>query len=324
MTKHMASAIEAYDYVFPYKKIKIPFRERRERVRWPGNKLVAVKFCVPVEWWGRIYQPKVYHASGGKEAEQIMDVSYLSEGQGYGLDIAVWRALDLLERHDVKATFMCSGGLGKHRPDVLLEIHGKGHEIAGHSFYQSRGAARMTEEEEIEDIVKTTEAIQQVTGVRPLGWDCTGIGAHERTFRLLSEHGYYWNGDLRDDDLPYGLQIGDQILVEIPHRSRTTGDYSWFNHGLMGEMRAQRSAREAVAFFEDTFDGYYETAKREWPQLITFVIHPYTSCIPERIGALDRMISYMKGSPDVWFPTYIELAQYWKDTHLSGKQASAV
>jgi len=84
-------------------------------------------------------------------------------------------------------------------------------------------------------------------------------------------------------------------------------------------MRAQRSAREAVTFFEDTFDGYHETAKREWPQLITFVIHPYTSCIPERIGALDRMISYMKDSQDVWFPTYIELARYWKETYLSGK-----
>jgi peptidoglycan/xylan/chitin deacetylase (PgdA/CDA1 family) len=243
----------------------------------------------------------------------------LSEGQGYGLDIAVWRALDLLERHHIKATFMCSGGLGKHRPDVLLEIHKQGHEIAGHSFYQSRGAARMTEAEENEDIAKTTESIQKIVGVRPLGWDCTGIGAHERSFRLLSEHGYYWNGDLRDDDLPYGIQIGDEMLVEIPHRSRTTGDYSWFNHGLMGEMRAQRSAKEAVTFFEDTFDGYYETARRECPQLITFVIHPYTSCIPERIGALERMITYMKGCPDVWFPTYIELARYWKETYLSGK-----
>jgi len=319
-TKQMASTIEAYDYVFPYKKIKIPFRERRERIqRWPGNKLLAVKFCVPAEWWGRIYQPKVYHASGAKEAEHILDISYLSEGQDYGLDIAVWRALDLLERHGVKATFMCSGGTGKHRPDVIREIHAKGHEVAGHSFYQSRGAARMTEEEEIEDVVKTTQSLEKACGVRPLGWDCTGIGAHERSFRILSEHGYYWNGDLRDDDLPYGLVVGDQVLVEIPHRSRTTGDYSWFNHGLMGETRAQRSAAQAVDFFRDAFDGYYETATREWPQLITFVIHPYTSCTPERIGALDRMIAYMKGCPDVWFPTYIELARYWKETYLSGK-----
>lgn len=313
------SAIDAYEYIFPYEKIKIPFRERRGKVVWPGNKLIAVKFCVPVEWWGRIHQPKVYHASGGSEAEHVMDVSYLSEGQGYGLDIAVWRAIDLLERHGIKATFMCSGGIGKYRPDVLKEIQSKGHEIAAHSFYQSRGAARMTEAEEIEDIVRTTEALQKVTGLKPQGWDCTGIGAHERSFRLLTEHGYYWNGDLRDDDLPYGMKIGDQVLVQIPHRSRTTGDYSWFNHGLMGEMRAQRCAREAVEFFEDTFDGYYETAKRECPQLITFVIHPYTSCIPERIGALDKMISYIKGCPDVWNPTYIELAKYWKDTYLSGK-----
>jgi hypothetical protein len=88
----------------------------------------------------------------------------------------------------------------------------------------------------------------------------------------------------------------------------------------MGEMRAQRSAGEAFEFFKDTFDGYCETAKREWPQLITFVIHPYTSCTPERIGALYRMISYMQSRSDVWFPTYIELARYWKETYLTPKK----
>lgn len=319
-TKVTTNKIDEYEYQFPYKKIKIPFRERGEKIKkWPGNKLLAVKFCVPIEWWGRVYQPKVYHASGATEAEHVMDVSYLSEGQGYGLDIAVYRAIDLLERHGIKATFMTSGGVAKHRPDILKEVVSKGHEVAGHSFFQSRGAARMTEAEEVEDIVKTTDEITKVIGQRPLGWDCTGIGAHERSFRLLTEHGYYWNGDLRDDDLPYGMQIGDKVLVQIPHRSRTTGDYSWFNHGLTGEIRAHRNRAQAVEFFQDTFDGYYETAQREWPQLITFVIHPYTSCSPDRIGALDKMITYMKGCPDFWNPTYIELARFWKDTYLGGK-----
>jgi allantoinase len=315
-TTKMASTIEEYDYVFPYKKIKIPFRERRERVKWPDNKLIAVKLCIPQEWWGRIYQPKVYHASGAAEAEHVMDVSYLSEGQDYYFDISVWRILDLLDRHGLKGSFMCSGGGAQHRPEVIRAIYEKGHEIAGHSYYQSRGAARMTEAEEIEDIVKTTDVLTKVCGERPLGWDCTGVGAHERSFRLLAENGYFWNGDLRDDDLPYGIVVGDKVLVEIPHRSRCTGDYSWFNHGLMGEMRAQRSDKEAYSFFKDTFDAYYETALREGPQLITLVIHSYTSCTPERVGMVDRALAYMKGCPDVWFPTYIELARYWKENYL--------
>jgi peptidoglycan/xylan/chitin deacetylase (PgdA/CDA1 family) len=318
-TKKMASTIEEYDYVFPYKKIKIPFRERREKVKWPGNKLLAVKLCIPQEWWGRIYQPKVYHASGATEAEHVMDVSYLSEGQDYYFDISVWRVLDLLDRHGLKGTFMCSGGGAQHRPEVIRAIYEKGHEIAGHSYYQSRGAARMTEAEEIEDIVKTTDVLTKVCGERPLGWDCTGVGAHERSFRLLAEHGYYWNGDLRDDDLPYGIVVGDKVLVEIPHRSRTTGDYSWFNHGLMGEMRAQRSDKEAYSFFKDTFDAFYETALREGPQLITMVIHSYNCCTPERVGMVDRALAYIKGCPDVWVPTYIELARYWKENYLTIK-----
>jgi len=27
----------------------------------------------------------------------------------------------------------------------------------------------------------------------------------------------------------------------------------------------------------------------------------------------------MKGCPDVWFPTYIELARYWKENYLQTK-----
>jgi len=310
------TTLQEYDYVFPYKKIKIPFRERGERVRWPGNKLVAVKINVPQEWWGRFFQPKVYPASGSTEAQHVLDVSYLSEGQDYDFDVGVWRALDLLDRHGLKASFMCSGGGAKHRPEVIQEIKKKGHEVAGHSFYQSRGAARMTEDEEREDLVETTAILEKVCGERPLGWDHTGVGAHERSFRLLVEEGYFWNGDLRDDDLPYGMVINDKILVELPHRSKTTGDYGIFCKGLEGAVKAQRSHREAISFFRDTFDAYLETAKREWPQLITIVIHPYMSCIPERIGALDGMLSYMKSFPEVWFTTYIDLARYWKENYL--------
>jgi hypothetical protein len=112
------------------------------------------------------------------------------------------------------------------------------------------------------------------------------------------------------------MDINGKILVQIPHRSKTTGDYGIFAFGLEGAVRAQRSHREAAQFFQDTFDAYLETAQREWPQLISIVIHPYMSCIPERIGALDRMFSYMKGFPEVWFTTCIDLARYWKENYL--------
>ena len=77
-----------------------------------------------------------------------------------------------------------------------------------------------------------------------------------------------------------------------------------------------RSPREAVEFFRDTFDSYYETAKNEGPQSMTFGIHPYLSCYPDRIVAIDKMIAYMKSFPEVWLTNYAGLAEWWIENYV--------
>lgn len=305
----MSNSIEEYGYVFPYEKIKIPFRQRRDKVRWPEkNKILAVVTYVAVEWWGRAY------VSGEGKA---LDIGLLSQEEEYNFDVGVWRALDLLDKYELKTTFFPSGAGAKRYPEVLREIKRRGHEIAGHGYYQSRFAGRMTPEEEREDIVKSTAILESVCGERPKGWINPAAGCSERTFELLAEEGYLWNGDLRDDDLPYGIKTKGKILVAIPHRTQTTNDFAWFSRRLNGPIKSERGPREAVEFFQDNFDYYYETAKQEGAQLLTFGIHPFMACIPERIGAVEEMVAYMKSFPDVWLTTYDTLAQWWKENYLN-------
>ena len=45
------------------------------------------------------------------------------------------RILDLLDRHQTKATFFVLGWIGQRRPDLVREIHRRGHEIGAHSFW---------------------------------------------------------------------------------------------------------------------------------------------------------------------------------------------
>lgn len=305
----MVTTIEEYDYVFPHKKIKIPFRERRDRVKWPNNKIIAVHSYVAQEWWGREF------LAG---SDKLLDLGNLSQEQDYNFDVGIWRILDLLDKYELKATFFFNGAGAKHRPEILREIKERGHELASEGFYHSRGAGRMSAEEEKEDIVKTTAILESVWGKHPLGWNNPGAGCSERTFELLVEAGYMWNGDLRDDDFPYGIKVKGKILIEIPHRTMSSNDFAWWSGrgGINSVVKAQRSPREAVEFFRDTFDSYYETAKREGAQSFTFGIHPYMSCYPDRIRAIDRMIAYMKSFPDVCFLTYDNLAQYWKENYL--------
>ena len=306
----MSTKLEEFGYVFPYKKIKIPFRERRERVRWPDNKILAAEMYVGAEWWGREYSPD----------SKVLDIASLSHEEEYNFDVGLWRVLDVLDKYELKITFFCSGSAAQFRPEVLREIKHRGHEVAAHGYYQIRNPIRtgMDLETEREDIVKTTAILESVWGNRPLGWHNPGAGCSERTFELLVEQGYLWNGDLRDDDLPYGIEVKDKILIELPHRTMTTNDMAWWSgrKGITSIVKAQRSPREAVKFFRDTFDCYYETAKREGAQALVFGIHPYLSGYPDRIVAIDKMIAYMKSFPDVWFPTLNTLAQYWKENYV--------
>jgi len=50
------------------------------------------------------------------------------------VEIGTARCLDLLDRHDVKATFFVLGWTAERRPDVIAEIARRGHEIGCHSF----------------------------------------------------------------------------------------------------------------------------------------------------------------------------------------------
>lgn len=307
----MADKLGEYAYRFPYKKIKIPFRERRERVKWPDGKIIAAHMYVAAEWWGREYIP----------GTKLLDLGNLSHEEEYNFDVALWRILDVLDRHELKITFLCSGAGAKFRPDVLKEIKQRGHEAAGHGYYQSRSPARMGMDPgaEKEDIIETGAILKSIWGKKPLGWLNPGAGCSEQTFEILVDEGYLWNGDLRDDDLPYGIEVKKgKIIIAIPHRTMTTNDLAWWSgrQGVSSLIKAQRGPREAVEFFRDTFDAYYDTAKREGAQALTFGIHPYLSCYPDRIAAIDKMIAYMKSFPDVWFPTYDTLAQYWKDNYV--------
>lgn len=307
--------LEEYGYIFPYKRVKIPFKERREKVRWPNGNIIAVHVYIALEVYGRKTIPA---GVAPQDIAGTMDIGTLSEQDNYNLDVGIWRALDLLDKYQIKATVFTNGAVAQYRPEIVREVKERGHEIAAHGYYESRATAMMNTEQEKEDITKTTDILESVSGQRPRGWINPWAACSEYTFELLAEKGYLWHGDLRDDDLPYGIKVKDKILVEIPHRTISTNDFAFFAaaQGLFSSIKALRSSREAVRFFQDTFDDYYETARLEWPQSLTLGIHPFNSCLPDRARALDSMIRYMKGFRGVWFTTYLELAQWWKDNYL--------
>lgn len=76
------------------------------------------------------------------------------------------KILDILDRHNAKATFFMVGERVQYYPKTVQDVFSRGHEIGNHTW--NHGDLSKLEMEEIEKEISTTnEAIQHITGNRP-------------------------------------------------------------------------------------------------------------------------------------------------------------
>jgi peptidoglycan/xylan/chitin deacetylase (PgdA/CDA1 family) len=74
--------------------------------------------------------------------------------------------LDFLGKNEIKAAFFCIGSKCGNQ-NMLQEIHQKGHIIGNHSWSHSNTIDFSGKKKWIEEITKTDEAIQKITGAKP-------------------------------------------------------------------------------------------------------------------------------------------------------------
>lgn len=69
--------------------------------------------------------------------------------------------LDLLKKHEAKATFFIVGANAEKNPDVVLRMYEEGHELANHTYSHK---TRMNVSQLIQELKKTDEVIYSITG----------------------------------------------------------------------------------------------------------------------------------------------------------------
>jgi peptidoglycan-N-acetylglucosamine deacetylase len=104
-------------------------------------------------------------------------------------------ALDALDRAGVKLTFFVVGSdaATPANAPLLRRIVGQGHEIGNHSFEHEPWLHRLSPEELENEIVRTQDAIAQVTGTKPVGFRGPGYSWCPRLFEILVEQGYLYD-----------------------------------------------------------------------------------------------------------------------------------
>ena len=265
---------------------------------WPGNARVAVTLKIMHEWEGT---PRPA-TRGGFAAGSPNTQDYWSlSAREYGFKAGIWRLMDVLEKHGVKATIMASGLGAELWPSSYRELVRRGHEVASHSWDQAIHPPQFkSREEEQEALRKSLVSIEKATGKRPVGYMSQGPRPTVNTLELLAEEGIVWDGDYHDCDIPYVMNVKGKKIVSVGYARPAFTDSDIIPLGLIAGLQQ----------LKEEFDAVYEESARH-PMKFAYAMHAQNTGTPGMARMLDRFIEHAKGHEGVWFCRCIDMANYW-------------
>jgi len=222
----------------------------------------------------------------------------------FGAQIGTQRILDMLDRHQVPATFFVTGVDAMLHPEMLAAILKSGkHEVAVHGWIHEF-PPRLADGEEERLLDRAIEYLTTTTGKRPTGYRAPSWAFSGVTLDLIRKKGFLYDSSLQALDEPY----------EIRSRGKDTGivelaiDWTLTETPYLGQNGRMPSPELLYQLYKGEFDGAY----REGTTFI-LTLHPYLSGHRAPMQHLDAFVAYMKSKPGVWFATCAQVAQYVKN-----------
>ena len=299
-----------------YPRDLIGYGRKPPHAQWPGNARIAVQFVLNYEEGG---ENCVLHGDAGSEqflSELFNPASYpdrhlsMESIYEYGSRVGVWRILREFEKRDLPLTVFGVGMALQRHPEVAAAFGELGHEIACHGWrwihYQS-----MDEATEREHMRLGLEAIQKLTGTRPLGW-YTGRDSPNTRRLVVDDGALLYDSDYYGDELPFWTEVTRTDGRTVPHLivpyTLDTNDMRFalpqgFSHG--------------DPFFEylrDSFDVLYGEGD-ESPKMLSIGMHCRLLGRPGRFLALQRFLDHIEKHDRVWVSRRVDIARHWQATH---------
>ncbi|MER5182367.1 polysaccharide deacetylase [Streptomyces sp. NPDC002896] len=240
--------------------------------------------------------------------------------QSYGPLVGVPRILGILQRHNVKATFFVPGYTAHRYPQVVRSIAEAGHEVAHHSYFHENTIG-MDPKTEADMLDLGLKALQEVAGVRPVGYRAPMWELNYHTPGLLEERGFLYDSSLMDSDQPYRLAVDDKedkgperSLIEIPV-SWELDDWEQyaFLPGLIGSGVIESPAK-ALEMWTLALEAMHRLGA-----CFVLTCHPFLSGRPARAEALERLLERMMSLPGLWVTTLAEVARHTASLNLAAR-----
>ena len=296
----------------PYPRDVIGYGGDPPPAGWPNRARLALSFVLNYEEGG---EASVLHGDPASEA-------YLHEIPGnqpragardlnvesvyeYGARAGFWRILRLFTERRLTLTVYAVGMALERNPAAGRAMVEAGFEVASHGWrwidYHD-----VPEHEERAHVQRAIEAIERITGQRPVGWYTGRVSPHTRRL-VVEEGGFLYDLDSYADDLPYWVEVQGKPHLVVP--------YTLDNNDM--RFAIQSGFDHGEAFFQylrDAFDVLYAEGMQR-PKMMSVGLHCRLIGRPGRAAALIRFLDYARSHERVWITTRAEIARHWRRHH---------
>lgn len=273
----------------------------RPRLTWPGQARVAFWVLLHIEHWELLSPPGTVRDARFVSEFGNFEPDYRTWSQReYGNRVGIFRVLDTLDRHGIRATVAIDAASCDRYPFLVEECRRRGYEFVAHGTHATRLiSSRMDEDEERAFIGQAIDTVAQASGQEVKGWLSQDFGQSTRTPRLVAERGIGHLLDFANDDQPYLMTVGAPPLVAIPNQ------VEWDDIQLFW-MRRVETPR-----YPQLVDEAFATLHQEGAQSgrsFVLSLHPWLFGMAHRIAYLDQALQRLRAYNGVWQATAQEIA----------------
>jgi peptidoglycan/xylan/chitin deacetylase (PgdA/CDA1 family) len=274
-------------------------------IQWPTGKTAAASFTFDVD-----AESAVLFASPGSEHR-----AGVMSHQSYGPLVGVPRLLDMLDRLGVRSTFFVPGYTALRYPSIVRDIAKSGHEIAHHGFMHE-SLEGVDETTEVRYLERGLEALEEVAGVRPVGYRAPMWEPSYETIRILKEHDFLYDSTMMDADHPYEYAVDSHSsIVEIPIQWALD---DWEQYCFIPDVSGAGLIESPTKVIE-MWHLEYE-ALRDIGGCFVLTNHPFLTGRPSRAKALEGLIKEVISDSAVWVASLEEIALHVRSLNLDPRK----
>ncbi|XZF14231.1 polysaccharide deacetylase family protein [Chitinophagaceae bacterium MMS25-I14] len=218
----------------------------------------------------------------------------------YGYKEGIPRLLDLWDEFGIKVTSHMVGQAVMNNPTLAKEIVQRGHEAAAHGMSWS-SQYNLSYEDEKKFISDGVQAVKQVTGQTPAGYNANWLRRGQNTLRILQELGFLYHIDDLSRDEPFIIPVNGKDFAVVPYTLRN-------NDIQLVEGRYFSSADFELQLKNEFDQLYLEAGKRR--RMMSVSTHDRIGGTPGMVQALRNFLKYAQQHSGVAFMRKDEIARF--------------